>query len=163
MKILTSKNGIALVAVLTVLLILTLLLPAMFTMTESATISSKKAQTEQKASYFARTSAEMTVMAFEEFYEKYEYENDAYLEKVANNTDPEKKPEKPQVCKDYDTFVSNKSMKANVIYIYSNDSWAGKEPPPEVEDEDEEDEDEVFENEDEDESEDDFFDGQEDE
>lgn len=127
MKILTSKNGIALVAVLTVLLVLTLLLPAMFTMTESATISSKKAQTEQQASYFARSSAEMTAMAFEEFYEAYEA---AEMIPEADRT----KEESDLVTNYEDYFVKKGSMKANIIYVYTNDSYKNKKPPAEVED-----------------------------
>lgn len=129
MKILTSKNGIALVAVLTVLLILTLLLPAMFTMTEAATKSSVKAQTEQQASYFARTSAEMAVMAFEEFYDSYEAELSKYNELLENGQNPEKHA----VITNYETFMNNKSMKANRIYVYRNDFYVGRDIPPVVE------------------------------
>lgn len=69
MKILTKKNGIALVAVLTVLLVLTLLLPAMFTMSESATRSAMMGTDDLKSSYLARTMLEMSVAAFEDFYD----------------------------------------------------------------------------------------------
>ena len=64
MKILTKKNGIALVAVLALLLVLTLLLPAIFTMAENATKSAMKGQDTQRASYLARSMAEMSVAAF---------------------------------------------------------------------------------------------------
>lgn len=72
MKILSNKNGIALVAVLTVLLVLTLLIPAMFTMSESATRSAMRGQDDLKSSYLARTMLEMSVAAFEDFYDKAE-------------------------------------------------------------------------------------------
>lgn len=72
MKILTNRNGIALVAVLTLLLILTLLLPAMFTMTDSATKSAMRGNDELRASYLARTMIEMSVSAFTEAFDSYE-------------------------------------------------------------------------------------------
>ena len=63
MKILSRKNGIALIAVLTVLLVLTLLLPVMFKTSENATYSSVTEINRQKASYLARSGVEMTVAA----------------------------------------------------------------------------------------------------
>ena len=61
MKILSRKNGVALVAVLTVLLVLTLLLPVMFRTSENATYTSVNELNRQKAGYLARTGAEMAV------------------------------------------------------------------------------------------------------
>ncbi len=63
MKILTSRNGVALVAVLTVLLVLTLLLPVMFRTSEDATYSAATELNRQRASYLARSGVEMTVAA----------------------------------------------------------------------------------------------------
>ncbi len=130
MKILTKKNGIALVAVLTVLLVLTLLLPVMFTMTENATESSVRSETEQKASYFARTSVEMAVMAFEEFYDAYDSAHSQYLEQTGNGLSVSK----PDVCTKYEQFISNGSMKASRVYVYTKDSYVGKKPPEVAED-----------------------------
>ena len=119
MKILTSKNGIALVAVLTVLLVLTLLLPAMFTMTEAATKSSVKAQTEQQASYLARSTVEMAVLAFEECYDKYKADKDNYEQQKANATNPESVV-KSEFCIAYEKFAKpDGSMKANRVYMYT--------------------------------------------
>ena len=70
MKILTAKNGIALVAVLGILLVLTLLLPAMFGLSEAATYSSSLGSDKQRASYLARTMCEMSVAAFETVYDE---------------------------------------------------------------------------------------------
>ncbi len=70
MKILTAKNGIALVAVLGILLVLTLLLPAMFGLSEAATFSSSLGSDKQRASYLARTMCEMSVAAFETVYDE---------------------------------------------------------------------------------------------
>lgn len=63
MKILSRKNGVALIAVLTVLLVLTLLLPVMFKTSENATYSAATELNRQRASYLARTGVEMTVAA----------------------------------------------------------------------------------------------------
>ncbi len=68
MKILTSRNGIALVAVLTILLVLTLLLPAMFTMSDTATKFSVEGEHRQRASYFARSICEMAVATYKNTY-----------------------------------------------------------------------------------------------
>ncbi len=90
MKILSSRNGVALVAVLTVLLVLTLLLPVMFRTSESATYTSVTELSRQKANYLARTGAEMAVATlkstlynenFTGFYEALKNEN-----KEANST-----------------------------------------------------------------------------
>ncbi len=53
----------ALIAVLTVLLVLTLLLPVMFKTSENATYSAATELNRQRASYLARTGVEMTVAA----------------------------------------------------------------------------------------------------
>ncbi len=74
MNILTKRNGIALVAVMAVLLILTLLLPLMFTMSENAMRSAMKGTDELKASYLARTMVEMGVASFQELYDESEDE-----------------------------------------------------------------------------------------
>lgn len=55
MNILTKRNGIALVAVLAILLVLTLLLPLMFSMSENAMATAMTGSDEQRASYLART------------------------------------------------------------------------------------------------------------
>lgn len=66
MKILSSRNGVALVAVLTVLLVLTLLLPVMFRTSETATYTSATEISRQKAGYLARSGAEMAVATLKE-------------------------------------------------------------------------------------------------
>ena len=84
MKILSRKNGVALIAVLTVLLVLTLLLPVMFKTTENATYSAATELNRQKAGYLARTGAEMAVAtlkgtlkepSYEDFFEALRNEN----------------------------------------------------------------------------------------
>ena len=52
MNILTKKNGLALVAVMVLLMILTLLVPAMLTYADTATSIAVKGTDKQKAYYF---------------------------------------------------------------------------------------------------------------
>ena len=68
MNILTKRNGIALVAVLAVLLILTLLLPLMFNMSENALYSAVNGTDIQRASYLARSVCEMAVGTYKSTY-----------------------------------------------------------------------------------------------
>lgn len=104
MKILTSRNGVALVAVLTVLLVLTLLLPVMFQTSENATYNSVNELNRQKANYLARTGTEMAVAtlkatlseaSFEPFYEalkdKTKAENSSYGIKLNSDENLEAK------------------------------------------------------------------------
>ena len=115
MKILTKKNGIALVAVLALLLVLTLLLPAMFTMSESATKSAMKGQDEQRASYLARSMVEMSVAAFQEIYDAVEDERE---EGINNKSAKYNESEMYKL----DTFYAQKSMEVNDLYMYRNDA-----------------------------------------
>lgn len=94
MKILSRKNGVALIAVLTVLLVLTLLLPVMFKTTENATYSAATELSRQRAGYLARTGAEMAVAtlkstlkdkSFEPFYTALKKEKDANGNPVENS------------------------------------------------------------------------------
>ena len=67
MKILKARNGIALVAVLAILLITSLFIPVMFSMSETSLAIAVKGTDRQRASYFARTITEMSVAAFKSF------------------------------------------------------------------------------------------------
>ncbi len=111
MSILTKKNGVALIAVLAILLILTLLIPAMFTMSETATEAAMRGTDQFRATYLARTMIEMTVAAFQDAYDNAEdhivpYE--AHMQKFLNQT---------------------KKMDAQTIYMYRNDGVAYPEKP----------------------------------
>lgn len=64
MNLLKKKNGLALVAVIVLLMILTLFVPAMLTYADTATSSAVKGTTRQKAAYLARTGVEMAVSTF---------------------------------------------------------------------------------------------------
>jgi len=64
MKILKARNGIALIAVLTIMLLTSLFIPVMFSMSDSSLAIAVKGTDRQRASYLARTVTEMSVAAF---------------------------------------------------------------------------------------------------
>lgn len=113
MKILTNRNGIALVAVLAVLLVLTLLLPAMFTMSERATKDAYRGQDEQRASYLARTMIEMSVAAFQDQYDAAEDEQDDGVDPTDADT---------VLYKLNYFYNTSKEINANTLYMYHNES-----------------------------------------
>ncbi len=67
MKILKARNGIALVAVLVILLITSLFIPVMFNLSDSSLAIAVKGTDRQRVSYFARTVTEMSIAAFIKF------------------------------------------------------------------------------------------------
>lgn len=67
MKILKARNGIALVAVLAIMLISTMFIPVMFNLSDTALMIAVKGTDRQRVSYFARTITEMSVAAFKSF------------------------------------------------------------------------------------------------
>ena len=67
MKILKARNGIALVAVLTIMLISSLFIPLMFNLADTSLYIAVKGTDRQRASYLARTVTEMSVAAFKKF------------------------------------------------------------------------------------------------
>lgn len=111
MSILTKKNGVALIAVLAILLILTLLIPAMFTMSETATEAAMRGTDQFRASYLARTMIEMSVAAFQDAYDNAEEKiipYEAHMKKFLEQT---------------------KKMDAQTVYMYRNDSVPFPEKP----------------------------------
>ena len=111
MSILTKKNGVALIAVLAILLILTLLIPAMFTMSETATEAAMRGTDQFRASYLARTMIEMSVAAFQDAYDNAEEKivpYEAHMQKFLEQT---------------------KKMDAQTVYMYRNDSGPFPEKP----------------------------------
>ena len=107
MKILTKKNGIALVAVLTVLLVLTLLLPAMFTMSENATYWSVVGKDIQRASYLARSICEMSIGTFKTTYSRESNDSASATSKIQA---------------EYDKLQQKKisEIKTNIVKMYVN-------------------------------------------
>ena len=67
MKILKKRNGIALVAVLTIMLITSLFIPVMFNLTDTSLMVAITGTDRQRSSYLARTICEMSVAAFKKF------------------------------------------------------------------------------------------------
>ncbi len=109
MYILSKRNGIALMGVLTVLLVLTLLLPVMFTMSTNAVKDSVQSKDAQTSSYLARTMIEMSVAAFEEFYDTAQEElNDPALSQ--NNA---------QKLEEF-MGTNGQQIKASTMYMYNN-------------------------------------------
>ncbi len=67
MKILKMRNGIALAAVITIMLITSLFIPVMFSMSDTSLAIAVKGTDRERSSYLARTITEMTVAAFKSF------------------------------------------------------------------------------------------------
>ncbi len=67
MKILKMRNGIALMAVLVIMLITSLFIPVMFNLSTTSIKIAITGTDRQRASYFARTVTEMSVAAFKKF------------------------------------------------------------------------------------------------
>ena len=67
MKILKARNGIALVAVLAIMLISSMFIPVMFNLSDASVYSAVRGTDRQRASYLARTVTEMSVAAFKKF------------------------------------------------------------------------------------------------
>lgn len=67
MKILKARNGIALTAVLAILLITSLFIPVMFSMGTTSLSIAVQGEDRQRVSYFARTVTEMSVASFKQF------------------------------------------------------------------------------------------------
>ena len=111
MKILKARNGIALTAVLAILLITSLFIPVMFSMGETSLSIAVKAIDRQRSNYFARSITEMTVAAFKAF------DSDEYTklsaEKRAEYTSytSAQKAEKDKVIAEYEKLLNgNKSQ-----------------------------------------------------
>ncbi len=128
MNILTKRNGVALVAVLAVLLVLTLLLPLMFTYSENAMEKAMTGTDEQRAAYLARSMIEMTVLSFEEIYDEGESEISSGIPTTAEEEELAKKND-PSYKGDYTTtttyrlnqfYDSVKKMYPQDLYMYEN-------------------------------------------
>ena len=120
MDILTKRNGVALIAVLSILLVLTLLLPLMFTMSENAMEAAMTGTDEQRASYLARSMIEFTVGAFQGVYDDAE-EDEANGYQIPD--DPSKVTDdlKGTALYKLDQFYKvSKALDVSVMYMYKN-------------------------------------------
>lgn len=111
MNILTKRNGIALVAVMAVLLFLTLLLPVMFSMSDSALVSAMKGTDELRSSYLARTMIEMSVSAFEDCYDAAMEDKDMGVPVTDTSSDYYKMEQFMKVTK---------NIEVSTLYMYRN-------------------------------------------
>ena len=115
MSILTKRNGVALIAVLAILLVLTLLIPALFTMSETATKAAMEGTDQQKASYLARSMIEMTVASFQTVYDMAEE-----YEKTEDSTTPEGAQNK-KYYDELNKFLNDyKELDAQTLYMYGS-------------------------------------------
>ncbi len=120
MNIITKRNGIALVAVLAILLVLTLLLPLMFSMSERAMEAAMTGTDEQRASYLARTMIEFTVSAFQDCYDAAE-EDESEGYEIPDNPDDVTEELKGTDLYKLDQFLKvSKTMDVSVMYMYRN-------------------------------------------
>ena len=132
MNIITKRNGVALIAVLAILLILTLLLPVMFSMSERAMDAAMTGTDEQRASYLARTMIEFTVGAFQDCYD--DAEEDELVDGIVIPEDPEDLTEEIKASSLYklDQFLKvSKKMDVSVMYMYRNPAVDYKADPGE--------------------------------
>ncbi len=120
MNILTKRNGIALIAVLSILLVLTLLLPLMFSMSERAMEAAMTGTDEQRASYLARSMIEFTVGAFQSCYDAAE-EDEADGFKIPDDGEAiSDELKETDLYKLHQFLKVSKSMEVSVIYMYRN-------------------------------------------
>lgn len=115
MSILTKRNGVALIAVLAILLVLTLLIPALFTMSETATKAAMEGTDQQKASYLARSMIEMSVASFQTVYDMAEE-----YEKTGDSSTPEGVQNKKYYDELHKFLEDYKEMDAQTLYMYGS-------------------------------------------
>ena len=115
MSILTKRNGVALIAVLAILLVLTLLIPALFTMSETATKAAMEGTDQQKASYLARSMIEMSVASFQTVYDMAEE-----YEKTGDSSTPEGAQNKKYYDALHKFLEEYKDMDAQTLYMYGS-------------------------------------------
>ena len=120
MNILTKRNGIALVAVLAILLVLTLLLPVMFSMSENAMQAAMTGTDEQRASYLARTMVEFSVAAFQSCYDGAEKDeaDGVVLPEDLSGVDKDSS----DLLKLNKFLKVDKSMTISIVYMYRDKS-----------------------------------------
>ncbi len=131
MNIITKRNGVALIAVLAILLVLTLLLPVMFSMSERAMESAMTGTDEQRASYLARTMFEFTVGAFQGVYDDAE-EDESNGYKIPDDPAEVTDELKGTALYKLDQFLKvSKTMDVDVVYMYRNPAVDYKADPGE--------------------------------
>lgn len=114
MKILKARNGIALMAVLVIMLITSLFIPVMFSMSDTSVSIAVKGTDRQRASYLARSVTEMSVAAFRKVDSKatnnaeLTSEQAAFMEQIKIISDV-----------NHENFAPGKSINSQTIYMLS--------------------------------------------
>ncbi len=120
MNILTKRNGIALVAVMAILLVLTLLLPIMFSMSENAMEAAMTGSDEQKASYLARSMIEFAVGAFQMCYDGAEADEEKGVEVPDDLSAVDENS--PDLLKLKKFLKIDKKMSVTMMYMYRDET-----------------------------------------
>lgn len=132
MKILKARNGIALVAVLAIMLISSLFIPLMFNLSDSSLAIAVKGTDRQRAMYFARTITEMSVASFTKIDHKSSGDNPqltqgetAFINAIRNLSDPESANYNPYGKIETETvYMLSKTVDDEEIIEYASDETA---------------------------------------
>lgn len=124
MKFLKMRNGIALVAVLTIMLVTSLFIPVMFNLTDTSLRVAITGTDRQRSSYLARTICEMSVAAFKSFdseeYTKIDPNDTEARDRYTGITDEEKAKLDPIILAYYELKNKNRSyIDTEKVYMYS--------------------------------------------
>ncbi len=112
MNILSKRNGLALVAVIALLMILTFLVPAMLTYADTATVSAMQGTSRQKAIYLARTGVEMAVASFKNSY------GDLSLDTNEDDEDDEADETATAFATAYKNLLNGGELNSETIYLF---------------------------------------------
>lgn len=129
MKILKARNGIALVAVLAIMLISSMFIPVMFNLSDTSLMIAVKGTDRQRASYLARTITEMSVAAFKSFEsnDHVRCKNPTYTNGVCNSCSNTISNETNNIIAQYNKLIDKNdtsvtSIKTDVIVMFQKDN-----------------------------------------
>ncbi len=129
MKILKARNGIALVAVLAIMLISSMFIPVMFNLSDTSLMIAVKGTDRQRASYLARTVTEMSVAAFKSFEsnDHVRCKNPTYTNGVCNSCSNTISNETNNIIAQYNKLIDKNdtsvtSIKTDVIVMFQKDN-----------------------------------------
>lgn len=129
MKILKARNGIALVAVLAIMLISSMFIPVMFNLSDTSLMIAVKGTDRQRASYLARTVTEMSVAAFKSFEsnDHVRCKNPTYTNGVCNSCSNTISNETNNIIAKYNKLIDKNdttvtSIRTDVIVMFQKDN-----------------------------------------
>lgn len=129
MKILKARNGIALVAVLAIMLISSMFIPVMFNLSDTSLMIAVKGTDRQRVSYLARTITEMSVAAFKSFEsnDHVRCKNPTYTNGVCNSCSNTISNETNNIIAQYNKLIDKNdtsvtSIKTDVIVMFQKDN-----------------------------------------